>query len=99
MADFTKGPWTFSRRGQRVYGGITNGRNIAQISVVPEFEANGRLIAAAPELLSVAKAIDGMWSDDGEGGRCDPEQARSPKVTAVWIDLRAAIAKALGEQS
>ena len=57
-------------------------------------EANARLIEASPDLLAVAKAIDAMWSEDGEA---DPIDARSPIVREVWTALRAAIAKALGQ--
>lgn len=55
---------------------------------------NARLIAAAPDMLSVLEAIDDMWSDDGEGGRVDPIHARSARVREIWQQMRAALAKA-----
>lgn len=61
-----------------------------------EDEANARLIAAAPDLLAACQAIDEMWSDDGEGGRCDPIDARSDQVRVLWTAARAAIARATG---
>lgn len=55
------------------------------------------LIAAAPELLEALVRIDDMWSDDGDGGRVHPDDARSPQVREIWHSIRAALAKARGQ--
>ena len=55
-----------------------------------ENEANARLIAAAPELLEAAEAIVARW---------DSPLWKDQPHTGTFIDqLRAAIAKAKGEQ-
>lgn len=55
MSSFTPGPWTFARRAQRIYGGQTNEVAIAQIGINQNWEANARLIAAAPDLLEALR--------------------------------------------
>lgn len=96
----TKGPWSFSKRGQRVYGGITNGRNIAQISVIPEFEANGRLIAAAPDMLEALRkfaAIE-IWLDGPHVTENMPNGYSDPQLWREHVfAARRAIAAATGE--
>jgi hypothetical protein len=46
----TPGPWVFNKRAQRIYAGAWSGVKIAQVSINPAWEANARLIAAAPDL-------------------------------------------------
>ena len=55
----TQGPWQFHKRGQRVYGGKVDGVMIAQVSINPQWEENGRLIAAAPEMLDALQLVVG----------------------------------------
>ena len=59
-AKHTPGPWVFHRRAQRIYGSKIGGEKIAQIGINPDWEANARLIAAAPDLLE-ALAIQNEW--------------------------------------
>lgn len=60
-ARHTPGPWTLSDDYDTVFGGPPDDRgsvmvaNIAGDADDPENEANARLIAAAPELLEVAR--------------------------------------------
>ena len=54
-------------------------------------EANARLIAAAPELLAVLERVQSMFSYQFEGGL-------TGCMADLSIDVRAAIAKATGEQ-
>lgn len=94
MNDFTPGPW---RVEEVPYRHIRSDNGCVWANDYKP-DANARLIAAAPDLLEVAKAIDGMWSDDGDGGRVDPIDVRSGQVREIWQNLRAAIAKALGKE-
>ena len=54
-------------------------------------EANARLIAAAPELLAVLERVQSMFSYQFEGGL-------TGCMADLSIDVRAAIAKATGDQ-
>ena len=54
-------------------------------------KANARLIAAAPELLAVLERVQSMFSYQFEGGL-------TGCMADLSIDVRAAIAKATGEQ-
>ena len=101
MSNHTPGPWMVSRYSQcTVLKSITiRGGNdiIARISIPASvfdnrpYKANARLIAAAPDLLKAAKAImdnlDGMVGEVTSGYHED-----------IIAPLRAAIAKATGEQ-
>lgn len=58
-------------------------------SLSPEQEANARVIAAAPDLLSVVEALAAAV---GQGGRPSPA-----RVVALGEAARAAIAKARGK--
>lgn len=86
MATHTKGPWAFHKRGQRVYGGRLDSVLVAQLSINPEFEANGRLIAAAPDLLAALKAL----RDECSG------TPRPSVLVGLLTDAAKAIAKADG---
>lgn len=58
MSKHTPGPWSFSKRGQRVYGGKNRNIPIAQVRLDdPSWEANGQLMAAAPETLASLGAM------------------------------------------
>lgn len=50
LDEATPGPLSFSKRGQRIYGGKTGGVNIAQINLNPQFEPNGRGMAMWQDL-------------------------------------------------
>ncbi len=104
MARHTPGPWTFFEEhtrpmGQRVVQGqsrilfhVPRGANLREAA---EFEANGRLIAAAPDLLAACE----LW-DQGfvEGEEFDADQFLA-WVNANRRAARAAIAKALGHEA
>ena len=79
---WTPGPWAFHKRGQRVYGGKTGGMDVAQVRINPDFEANGHLIAAAPDLYAALEMAQ-LWLD--VDGRFDMQ------------GINAALAKARGE--
>ena len=89
---FTPGPWSVAGRT-----GFVN-----QIEIAPaictaygageEIEANARLIAAAPDLLVVAKDFHEVLSERGLFCECGESDCRTTR-------LRAAIAKATGEQA
>ena len=88
---WTPGPWAFHKRGQRVYGGKTGGMDVAQVRINPDFEANGHLIAAAPDMYA-ALLVAELASEELCQGQ-DP-------ANECWVTLatiRAAIAKARGE--
>ena len=64
--EHTPGPWRIGDAGNTVFGPKTDRpspQTIATLSVI-DHEANGRLIAAAPELLAVAKFQQAY--DEGE---------------------------------
>jgi hypothetical protein len=98
MAEHTTGPW-------QVWGGsrhvCADNERIAVIADLPiregencvsrvhEFEANARLIAAAPELVAALEAIIGSTLFTIRGTPCDP--------SALLKQARAALAKARGE--
>jgi hypothetical protein len=89
----TPGPWEVKRSGSgypyQVHA--PNGNHVkdvtrwASISVpsLPEGEANARLIAAAPDLLAIVRAVDGHHA--------------IPADSHLGERIRAAIAKATGE--
>jgi len=90
MTKHTQGPWklagptTVSNSDQSV--GIAN---VCTYSIEEgEAAANGRLIAASPDLLEALQMVDRIWSHD-QTVNLDPE---SPVA-----QIRAAIAKATGE--
>jgi hypothetical protein len=60
-----------------------------------QIEADGQRIA---ELEAALKAVDDMWSDDGEGGRVDPSQARSGLVRDIWKNIRGVLSKKQGDK-
>lgn len=89
----TPGPWRKSNANPWIYGG--NGEYIALVeSQGKEADsANARLIAAAPDLLSVLQqAYNAMAWDIPGGGLSDQEEEE------LLETIRAAIAKAEGAQ-
>lgn len=68
--------------------------DVGHSKVGDELLANARLIAAAPDLLAVVKALDADWSTEG-----DPDAPNWPiaeSTRGIWKAARAAIAKAEG---
>lgn len=76
------------------------GRNLIASSpdrYSPEAEANAHLIAAAPELLEIARKIKrGMES--GTSADHSPEYSMSPQEAALYRELKAIIRKAEGRE-
>jgi hypothetical protein len=82
MNKFTPGPWEMGDDFQ-VQTVDKHGYEIAEMRIdVPEYEANARLIAAAPDLL---EALENLENDSGS----IPDHA--------WQRVKAAIALARGE--
>lgn len=97
MSKFTPGPWL--RSGRHVYALNDDGYNRMHVSVQDahtpesELEACALLIAAAPELLSIAERAHDLIAGDLVG-------AEWKKACHDFTrDARAAIAKATGEQA
>lgn len=100
MADtkFTKGEWRIS--GDETYNNVRNiyaykngssfGVGVAEISGF-DFDANAHLIAAAPDLYAVLDEIN-TWCGTDEGAHYLPFEP------PWYTNLRAALAKARGEQ-
>ena len=89
MSDFTPGPWRIGaiESGMVAIDGA-NGEEVTGF-VFPE---DGRLIAAAPDLLAALQNIAEYWNQD---------QNEAAMADACWHAIhtaRAAIAKATGEQ-
>jgi hypothetical protein len=67
-----------------------------------EDTARARLIAAAPDLLEAALAVEALWEGDRAAAKeagldFDEEQAWASPVGVIWKQLRAAISKATGD--
>lgn len=93
MSGHTAGPWEFD--GEYVWADSVKGYvadpNMEDVPNAEEREANGRLIAAAPEMLETLEAIrNAEWRDW--------EELASPEEFVRWAKSRAnhAIAKATG---
>lgn len=96
IATHTPGPWTITRESdthplaiQTAEGTVAYVRHMGRPD--PEWQANARLIAAAPELLAALESMVDMFERHIDG-RPGPDDA-----AARWDDARAAIAKARGE--
>lgn len=98
----TPGPWKHD--GEIIYSGNytlnngwTNHATIAKVEDRANWEANARLIAAAPDLLDACKHLNAVCFDFAE---CNAN-GKTEFDTDVMIDaietMRAAIAKAGGE--
>lgn len=98
---FINGPWNvysdndrFRNTGDGCVANIVHGRGVT----ADEREANGNLIAAAPELLA---ALEECITDDG--ARCMTDESRNAaslcrrRLDAISKLARAAIAKAKGD--
>jgi hypothetical protein len=83
----TPGPWRIGDAGFTVFGPPKPGALPETIAPVKN-RANARLIAAAPELLEALEALLDR----------DPAPPLE-KIGAVYVNARAAIAKATGAQS
>lgn len=101
MAEHTKGPWEYD--GELVWaeslGGyvanpntedMTDGRLIAKIVSQDEIDANGRLIAASPEMLE-ALEIALVYAEDALSF---PEQFKLGVVKRHVAKIKSAIEKA-----
>jgi hypothetical protein len=96
MSKHTKGPWVAVERQRKLWV-LTNpdskpftGQVIAQQTTCPDWEANARLIAAAPELLATCEQARLWVALQGEVPGC------GPAARAMLAVLDAAIAKAEG---
>ena len=88
MSGHTPGPWVYNGNTVQSAGRHYSSTLIATTSMAPHFEqakANARLIAAAPELLEALI--------DAQEALCD-----LPLMAPIVLKMRAAIAKATGEQ-
>ncbi len=73
--EHTPGPWRIGDAGNTVFGPKTDRpspQTIATLSVI-DHEANGRLIAAAPEMLAALKEIERI-NNNGERDAMDIEK-------------------------
>ena len=92
---WTPGPWSrgYADENDQRYVGAENGRLVCVCAhegvggLIPEMEANARLIAAAPELYAVAETVLQIWEAGTKGHKPFPAAS-----------LRAALAKARGEE-
>ena len=89
MSDFTPGPWRIGaiESGMVAIDGA-NGEEVTGF-VSPE---DGRLIAAAPDLLEALRGMFAMWRSVCRAQGWEPEHL------AEAVRAQAAIAKATGEQ-
>lgn len=97
-AQHTQGPWGYTTKEQRCSCGAIESEYfkitsaswdvaiVAGTVLMPEQEANARLIAAAPDLLAVCEALI---------GRAEKYATGSTEGGALTEQLRAAIAKAV----
>ena len=99
----TPGPWSYENEGQTVYvGDQIEGQWIAQVrgwgwlqklkNGEAVQDANGRLIAAAPDLLEALIGLDEAYCRAGENLTRDERTEDRKRLIAA----RAAIAKATG---
>jgi hypothetical protein len=84
----TPGPWAYAytRIGHTVRQSPDAHRALLVVNVSDNPEADGRLMAAAPELLAALKAALRVINNE-----CDPDEYAKPLAT-----IHAAIAKATG---
>lgn len=100
MSKHTPGPWRVGRGHNGALGVWSNGvstdsPDVCSVAAVPntEDEKRARLIAAAPELLEAAEAVEAWWN-------AMPIMSRVPahdEALSAIRKARAAIAKAKGE--
>ncbi len=91
MSAHTPGPWTYKATAGNHDFAVYPEEAGRDVALVREFhEANARLIAAAPDLLEVAR-----WVVDWFGNM--QEKNMEPEEFEVLAEARSAIAKATGE--
>ena len=71
MEKLTHGPWKLDK-----YGVVTGGPDDCVVVILPEQQANAKLIAAAPELLKALKYIV-EWKPDNWSPEIGRELARN----------------------
>lgn len=91
MSEFTPGPWKLIPFGGPQIGNPATGEAICTMWPTDCMEANARLIAAAPELLSVLQVLVAC-----EGSAWNPDRYAVERREALRR-ARAAIAAATGE--
>ena len=93
--EHTIGPWNIRDDDEDGVVSIVGSSQIViarvRTATVEPGDGNARLIAAAPELLAVLERVQSMFSYQFEGGL-------TGCMADLSIDVRAAIAKATGEQ-
>lgn len=98
MTEHTPGPWAVSSHHGRLTVATHDGSMIiadCRVASDDEFQANARLIAAAPEMLAALRyAVDVI--EEAAGGR---ESQLSSDEQAALAQARAAIAKANGAET
>lgn len=100
-AKFTPGPWTALPQCQVSdwvdIVTVIDGRASLPFAACKHFNevANGRLIAAAPDMLALLVEIDAAYSKNGRTLPPAPQDDQHDPYT-VWRKVRAAIAKAEG---
>lgn len=82
---YTPGPWYCSGAAFEDDGGVSYNLHAADMAISA---ANARLIAAAPELLEACRSAEDFLAT-----------VEDDAALAIYDQLRAAIAKARGEQS
>lgn len=105
MANHTPGPWTMRKVGSfeefeiEAESEDSTGKFIVDVAPSVAHEANARLIAAAPDLLAVAKAAEKFYVAELEAiGGCDhPVNICCCGIVSELETLRDAIAKAEGK--
>jgi hypothetical protein len=100
-ATHTPGPWRYfvedDEGPAKLPGTFTvDDAGLDWIAQGIEYEANARLIAAAPDLLAALKALDDLRRPTVQGSLGMVLMA-IPTTHPLWDDARAAIAKATGE--
>lgn len=111
MIAYTKGPWRVARRNIVAIEADDHMGPVAEVlarldlpasdpAVEETREANAHLIAAAPDLLAVARMVDALALDEFPEGPDDPhtDAGCDPGTLALWRAARAAIAKATDAQ-
>ena len=105
MSTFTAGPWCVRDiPSKERYVGPSSDGGAPSVAIIParssrsdaEQAANAKLIAAAPELLSILNALCFVDSSDRKA-ELHGYARGSPRDT-LWKSARAAIKRATGEQ-
>lgn len=105
--EFSPGPWKVSPLDGRTIGPVrvlqANGTNVPQMQAVAvvkdrllETSANGRLIAAAPEMFEVLQRCAELLDDYQDVNDGDDGQPRPNRAMSLLQDVEAVIAKVEG---